>query len=407
MGFGTHTPAHIPLQYRKVLTPKLCYFANESESVWSHPETRDFLSDLDYYAGRALRASSPSQALDEYLADTFTPQLAMASGYTNSVSTFHFLHTALERIDCAACAGDRPICRETALESDAANVTLSGLCMEPLHRLFRLSLRTSEHFYQKYAPFAIRKVHFNSEASSDERLHDIPVPYMVNGRTELYDDCSTVVLILNGERFDRDSFLAILYVLFHECICHAFQWSIRPGTSARQPCGNDDYFGEGWMAFLAWSILYDLLDGQISDLVSERAQIPQNRRLLHVCRNFHQERSNPGAQNPCEMSRVHLFGERIAEVVRSFLLELDVPEPQEVFYHLSFAFNAAGTTRKARNAFVESLVELQDLYYFTSGPRPAPPRLSRIFREFADKRHLQTFLEQLLPQELIKDCIFI
>lgn len=53
--------------------------------------------------------------------------------------------------------------------------------------------------------------------------------------------------------FDWDTYCAVPYVLFHECICHAYQ-NLYPGNRERGPIGEDGFL-DGWMDWIAFKVL--------------------------------------------------------------------------------------------------------------------------------------------------------
>jgi len=61
---------------------------------------------------------------------------------------------------------------------------------------------------------------------------------------------------------DRDSFSAIPYVLFHECVCHGFQ-NLGPGFKPRRAPSPADSFSEGWMDVVCLEILEAIVAGNI------------------------------------------------------------------------------------------------------------------------------------------------
>jgi len=68
---------------------------------------------------------------------------------------------------------------------------------------------------------------------------------------------SVVQLHVTPAALDWETCLAALYVLLHECFCHAFYSARNPGQ--RTETGNDDPFTEGWMDWLVQELLSENL----------------------------------------------------------------------------------------------------------------------------------------------------
>jgi hypothetical protein len=72
------------------------------------------------------------------------------------------------------------------------------------------------------------------------------------------------------ERFDRLAYYTLPYMFVHECLCHCFQRG-----------SNDDYiFAEGWMDWLSYKVLEDVVSGNSAAASHLRSNFPSPGKLL-------------------------------------------------------------------------------------------------------------------------------
>src|SRR5262249_34234523 len=102
---------------------------------------------------------------------------------------------------------------------------------------------------------------------------------------------SRIIFHVCVKDFDSMTFMAFPYVMFHECIAHAFH-GIYPQNQERKSSKPSDRFSEGWMDWVSYKIIEEILSsyGPAAELRGEIA-FP-NERLLRA-QNFHQSRIDP------------------------------------------------------------------------------------------------------------------
>jgi len=128
----------------------------------------------------------------------------------------------------------------------------------------------------------------------EEPHHDFPNSFYVSGLTEFgeHDNTplSTIHLRVDADRFTFETYLACLYVLFHEFFCHAFQL-IGPDPAHRGSTGPYDGYAEGWMDWAACQALRDVVcfeDGP-ANIPLDKLD-PYAHQQLRVADKFHESR---------------------------------------------------------------------------------------------------------------------
>lgn len=145
----------------------------------------------------------------------------------------------------------------------------TGCCMTSLRQMFNVASETAAKYYAEFAtlrPRILPSVIFCTQHVRERNnLHELPVPYAVTGSTKACADSqqhwSEVRLKLCVPAFDLDSYMAIPYVLLHECIVHAYQDTF-PTCEDRFASEPDDSFLEGWMDYVTLKIVQEVIAGQ-------------------------------------------------------------------------------------------------------------------------------------------------
>jgi hypothetical protein len=201
------------------------------------PASEHLDSNLKGLASDLLTASAP------HLTGTFAPFLSplvtQLTGHMTGLS-------------CSTCSGSPTVC--DGGPNDDALVAGGGHCIGLLRQLFDVALWIAQNAFQRYLPaVSLPAVEF-STAHWNQKPHDIPVELYCGGTTTFANGGNSVVkLHLTPAKLDWDTCLACLYVLVHECFCHAFYGARNPNR--REGTGNDDPFTEGWMDWLAHELL--------------------------------------------------------------------------------------------------------------------------------------------------------
>jgi hypothetical protein len=302
--------SHIPLNRRKALcgrwvfldvarSRQLAFFARRRES-----DFRILQEKLVRATNEAIIASPNAHRLDLFLQRQMVAALeAETAGLQPNDLARQFTSEVKRRvaaISCEECSGSKSVCCGDP-ENDDRIVAARGDCIAPIRALFEWTRDTAMQWYRTYGTqvpaFGLPEVKLSTEHTG-RPPHDVPVELYVGGSTFYSSDdqrqVSEIRLTFWVEQFDWGTFLATLYVLFHECVSHAFQ-GITPsiieplaggpgcalypegigGPTAvdREGTGRDDAFSEGWMDYIAYELMLDALktravpvpDGWIDD----------------------------------------------------------------------------------------------------------------------------------------------
>lgn len=260
--------SHISFEQRKGLALRLIALPllHQHEARLLHVGAQNDLqllrSNISYLAGEAIRSPN-SEHLDCSLkglaSKLFTASAPQLAG--SFAPRFSPLVTQLTRqmnaLSCSTCSGSPSVC--DGGQNDDALVAGGGHCIGLLRQLFDVALLIAQNAFQRYLPaVSLPAVEF-STAHFNQKPHDIPVALYCGGKTTFANGGNSVVqLHLTPDVLDWDTCLACLYVLVHECFCHAFYGARNP--SQRDVTGNDDPFTEGWMDWLAHELLLQNLN---------------------------------------------------------------------------------------------------------------------------------------------------
>lgn len=235
--------SHIGSRIRKELCGRLFYF----DTI--QPYKEEF---SQYGAGSSLDALRNSLFI--FITDELSrskDELRPSSGKEMSGDTFfkkvtsRFLRTAEpelegypQLLDVVKTAvqkrGDQISCKNcnssTSVSDNEEIIGGSGCCMSPLRQMFNIAQETARIYYAKFTThpqIVLPEVVFSTKHSRDmSDLHDLPVPYAVTGGTQYCSlgeqTWSEVYLKMLVGQYDYNSYIATPYILFHECIAHAF-----------------------------------------------------------------------------------------------------------------------------------------------------------------------------------------
>jgi hypothetical protein len=143
----------------------------------------------------------------------------------------------LEQISCSTCSPQH-ICNGTVRDHQA--VFEGGKCIERIRKLFD-AVATATCPFRCCEWFTVS----NDQGSASDTWIHLAIPSLL----------------------DRDSFSAIPYVLFHECVCHGFQ-NLGPGFKPRRAPSPADSFSEGWMDVVCLEILEDIVAGTSCEMLN-------------------------------------------------------------------------------------------------------------------------------------------
>jgi hypothetical protein len=371
---------HIPLSQRKLLSARIAYldamepFARAAKG--SARKAHEYLEKA-FFDLVELNFDQPSTGypLDRFLKDAATqfdstlkgPGVPAPLGKRVGLA----LQNRIARINCDACSSrcslSPNICDEGA--HDHHLVAQGGLCIEPLKQMFSLALDVAKIYYERYTglkpqyPSVVFSTHFKTDP---KKLHDFPVALHATGRTQ-YLQCGSQVqvqLMLAPRAFDLATFAAIPYVMFHECVAHAFT-GLYPAPPASLECSAQDQFGEGWMDFVTLKIMQEVFSGQ-GPAAPFSAKMPFRPDGIRTAETFHNARADWRASNASKDSPYISVG---VDAANNFLNILNnrfrIRSPHEqlaILYCMSFEINLLTDPEMTkRTAFVTMMDELSTL----------------------------------------------
>jgi len=163
-------------------------------------------------------------------------------------------HAARERsgLDARICCGD-----DDAV--DAIAVEYAGHCIRQIKKACATAMDIASRYYGRFAPDTAYDVRIATQwLNEGDTVENFPRDIHAWGSADLEGTASVVALNLKPKQFDRKTYQSLLYILLHECICHAYQGSVDV-TGRRAVIGNADVFGEGWMDFVTHLIFTQVL----------------------------------------------------------------------------------------------------------------------------------------------------
>ncbi|MEK6336954.1 MAG: hypothetical protein AABM67_18680 [Acidobacteriota bacterium] len=277
-----------------------------------------------------------------------------------------------KRMACDACSKLAPLVCNGGVRDDEI-VSLGGACLAPLKDMFDIAHNVGRHYYVTRGtlmtgnPDVVFATEKFSQKNPHHKPHDLPVDYFINGET-VYADTpgltrARVVLKVPVEAFDTNTYLSTLYILFHECIVHAFH-AITSTAQTRVGPKPEDRFVEGWMDWVSYEVLNEVLSG--TGLV----KAPVNLRFLRQRRDrafdFHLARvkcQGPSMAPFSQLASQRATGKSAATKVLDLFKNRpkDCTDPWKKFLQLSFDLNMMSDfDEDQRETFVTMLDFLED-----------------------------------------------
>lgn|SRR5262245_50820396 len=400
---------HIPLARRKGLAGRMLYFESTSrERLPLLQESQLQASQLDDLQDRLYKMcnqgkDSPNTTrLDEFIhrlpnrlrkfCEDMEPSATPA---IQDVITK--LETLTRKVDCTICGS--AVCAGTEHDDYILGSALPagrGDCMRPLYNIFVLALSAAVEYYKTHSTLlpsnAAASVRFSSGFLNERP--ESALPYSIGGATFFEPPTSLVQLQVCIEDLDLSSYSAVPYVLFHECICHAFQGLLSSSGTNRETIPSD-LFAEGWMDWIASEIANEVLTGN-SPLLKPGAIPPESAK---TAASYHLKRGDYEAKVRPKYVLQYAFGRQIAEDLLSFFGRLgQLPTtPRELLWRLSFDINLIREKRHDLNQFVRNLGK----------HLPAPNRMNyelvrplvSLFRDYCDRS--QVHPDQELTESIL------
>jgi len=354
---------HLPLNARKVVASRLLALTSlrRQQPQFEREDAVQTLAGIeDLYLRQTATGlrSQNSVPLDRYVLDTFRIVSQQVQVDTTTQDHAALVDSVLQTIDaqasslsCSSCSYLAPtVCNGEY--SDDQIVERSGICILPITNMFRTALSSTVGCYQNFSSIfgsaTCPSVDF-STAAVQKRPHDIPVPYYVGGVTNYHDSAgpnSQVCLCLCIDEFEWETYLAMMYVLFHECVCHVFQGTVPWRGQTRQSTNANDAFAEGWMDWIAQWLLIGEADRHAAGIEFPALQRDTGRR-------FYLARIDSGARRPSKYAVARIIGTRAAEKLLSLLGALPESKSDHLshFLRLSLDLNLSSVDPKGREAF--------------------------------------------------------
>jgi hypothetical protein len=309
--------------------------------------------------------SPPSERLDHFLVRTYARLKDLISVLLQehqgdlSGSLKRALDKRLKRVSCDLCCGqagllETAICRNHT--ADDHTVAVGGLCIAPLIRDFTVATNVAHVYHQKHSPsYRNRPRIVLSTSLEPVKPHTLNANVLVGGMTEYSGDGSaTVNLSVCVDRYNWNSYLATLYVLFHETIVHGFA-DLLPDAATRRPVDASDEFSEGWMDFVAYRVFSKLCDSDgvgaemTSDLdfLMDRAA---SGRQLHDSRHDIFDSGGPSGSLNFRRNKGRRAGMKLLDLLKKMF-----PNGEDMFFRISFELNLRRLNFVQRQIFVATI----------------------------------------------------
>jgi hypothetical protein len=339
----------MPLEKRKALCSLLLYFSvyksyedeiKEDVSEYAFKSIRD---DIYYCLISEFDEPNYSQPIDSFLSDLIdTVENLVSQKFPKVVNSdlfkrfFKDLRSNSSLYHCNSCekkcSGD--------IFRDSKIVANSGECITNIKSAFNQAYSIADKYYTEYSTINTQKpdVILSTITDSQKPIDSHP-DISVTGTTRFlkYQEKSTsrirYVVFLNG--FNWRSHLATTYIFFHECFCHAFQ-NLYPNQNDRKTPDPHDLFSEGWMDYIAFSVMKRELGA--NNFGSYALPVDP---ILLIGENVHHYRVGYGLGEKSIFYKSRRAGYEAAIRLYLFLHYFDMTQDEidRLFYQLSFDLN--------------------------------------------------------------------
>lgn len=382
---------HIPLPQRKSLCGRLAYFQTFLESEVEILSGGDASSAerLQTYLFEQFNIDTVND-LDQKIREPGVPLIPLDEALRSSVENVKaslkplrldgdaiitsrvlpVLEAKVAEISCAKCASSHSgkICDGVNDAADDLIVSDAGLCISSLKQLFNVAYEAALAYYSNFGAFFPQttspEVKFSTSYSSFQlSSHYSMTDSLVGAVTNFLPPLMIprVQLQLTVSRLDLETYKRILYLLFHECIAHAFH-GIHPDPKKRTGTEPYDSFAEGWMDFVSYKIFEEVVKG--TGFAGRRwdttIKIPD---VFEVASELHRKRATLSGRAGTAQIRL---GVMVAALTLNFIkdyYEQGFLDPFDgywaAFYRLSFDLNLlSDISAEKRNAFVNCVRQL-------------------------------------------------
>ena len=399
-------PEHIPLAHRKALCARLIFIeASEADRLAvAHSGAKSQLErvrdGLFSITKEAISQSPDSTRLDEFLRELSNslrsvapPSWAKREGQDVIDGILSQIEQGLANVSCQTCSPSH-VCNGS--EKDNVAVDGAGQCISQLRSLFEWANTAAKEAYSNHST-TFESADLPDVTFATSHYHDAPpgVPNdcFVDGATRYILQrtrrISRVELRLTTKDFDRKAYLACLYILFHECMCHVYRFT-RPGVEVSEP---DSYFSEGWMDWIA----YEELVGLLRSRGVAPGSVGFARARLDVAGELHRFRLNPDGDNDSRCATARATGKDAADrLLFQFERVLDSQvDAWKWLRRLSFDLNLSPYSEKELNDFALAI-------FFNLPSRDQPPKP---FQVHAVPFMISKYMKKIDLHELVSDVL--
>lgn len=361
--------SHLPLSKRKVL----CSYMTVFESIYgielalAKYEKRDenkFLNlhqDLRAIVNRAKNCidddGKPLQKVVQHIINNFIEDSkVLLEKFPGELKTW--IDDLYEKVQQLSCRQSSQICDGGYFDDEI--ISNCGHCLRQLLKIFEFTKRVTIEQYTQHSSLLkigpLRKLVLSTD-HMNMKPHQFAVGFNINGRTSLDrrdpDEISVIQLIFWPENFTPYCYTALPYVLFHECICHAFQ-NILTSDGKRIGSSNFHMFAEGWMDWVAFSIMRKMAKHRSCT----RGEIAISHLHVEVAKRFHESRvdyTQYRLDNELRRESIYrAYGKNAAEWTCKFIEQSmkDKDEAWKKFLQLSYELNITSLGANELERFV-------------------------------------------------------
>lgn len=251
------------LVFAQVVGPQIVPFIEQGPSA--DLEYRSFVQAFKSTVDRVtnVQIGSPlTEPLDRFLMSFFDQlasklQFELRGAYGSTLNGWlEAMRDKAATISCNACSGSEMVCDTDRSLGDRL-VSYRGLCIDPLREMFSVAWGVAKKCYEQHSSLLKNvvgscRVGFATELALAPP-HSFGVNFAVSGLTDFTKSPTVIKLKVFVAGFDWETYCSVPYVLFHECICHAFQ-NAYPRNRERAPA-DEDGFLDGWMDWVALKML--------------------------------------------------------------------------------------------------------------------------------------------------------
>jgi len=239
------------------------------------------------------RMNDDAQPLDAFLRD-FVANVREAMQINPQVDDTASIDAPLaalqreaERIRCNDCSYlaryNGAVCDGGPFDADIVNA--GGECQSLVRDSFQVALAVTRAYYGAYSPTDLGPTRASYLVRHKDDLELGSSSIFVTAHVEPGDP-KCVTLTVNLEKFTWTSLRAVSYLLMHECLIHLHERE--RAAVATRPDANDP-FGEGWMDWIALTVLEEATRGEgpaarYSDALLMLSSEPQAARDAHAHR---------------------------------------------------------------------------------------------------------------------------